>query len=245
MIGTKTATLVVALAVTVAVNSAGAAIISFAGSQLNVDPKITTSGTTDSVGWRNTAPVKTYDLDGDNIIGTDGYDTRSGTSIPSYITGYSHIGSGNPFGYMDDPANPGNNDYRAGFWGANSSSATMFTFSITGTSLNGKKLGVAIQYDAYNTGSQIYTLSQIAGSGSGSVSQTVTALNNGYDWAYFYIEGATAGDTFQMTSAKPATGSINYLSMSALAFDSAPIPEPASLALLGLGGLLMIKPRRA
>ncbi|MCH7229101.1 Ig-like domain-containing protein, partial [Haloferula sp. A504] len=61
-------------------SSATTAAITFVGTQDNMETK----NDDPTVGWRNTTPAKTLDIDGDNIIGTDGYRTSNRSSNPSY-----------------------------------------------------------------------------------------------------------------------------------------------------------------
>lgn len=246
MIKSTLSTLATVAALAIA-TQASAAVITYAGYQDNVDPKETSvPATADSYGWRNPTPAKPLDINGDNIIGTDGYAMRGSTSLPAYITSVTNIsGGGNNFGYMDNPADPtGVDNYHVGFWGSGSSSADLFSFKIQGTDLTGKTLGVAVQYDTYSSGHQTYTLAQTAGVGTDSVTTpALTIANDGYDWAFFYITGAVAGDTFKLSATKPASGAVNYLQWGGVAFDSAAVPEPASFA-LALAGFGMLGFRR-
>ena len=148
--------------------SLNAGDINFTGSQVDVDPKTTSlPGAPDSVGWRNTTPSKPLVIDGDDIIGTDGYFGRAGDSSPTYITSFGTAGGGNPFGYVDNPLDPqGIDTARAGFRGSTSASQDLFWFTITGADLDGQILGVSIMYDAYGSGTQTYELErEMAGLG--------------------------------------------------------------------------------
>jgi hypothetical protein len=229
--------------------SGNAATITYAGFQANVDAKQTSSPVSaDSVGWRNADPVKTYDIDGDNILGTDGYQGRAGNSDASYITSFATTGGGNSFGYVDNPLDPtGIDTARAGFKGSTSTDLDLFSFAITGTDLDGQILGVSIMYDAYGSGQQTYILEQRDGGTGGSVITSDLALlnqgNDGYDWATFEVSGATAGDVFVLRATRTGlAGSAGRVTYSQVAFDT--VPEPSSTALLGLGGLALILRRR-
>ncbi|MCH7228389.1 hypothetical protein MLD59_19775, partial [Verrucomicrobiaceae bacterium E54] len=72
--------LALAAAVLATTGFAQAASINFVGSQDNIETK----NDDQTIGWRNTTPAKTLDIDGDNIIGTDGYRTSNRSSNPSY-----------------------------------------------------------------------------------------------------------------------------------------------------------------
>ena len=235
--------------------ASNAATVAYAGSQLNVDAKQTSlPAVADSIGWRNATTAKPLDVDGDNIIGTDGYTGRASnvapSVIPSYLTFSSITGGGNSFGYFDNPLDPtGIDTARVGFQGTTATSADFFRLTIVGTSLETQVLGLAIQFDTYNGGAgqnQTFTLTQTVGTVGGTgpkTSDPLMILNNGYDWAFFEITGATAGDQFVLSATKGAVGP-QYLQYGQVAFDTAPVPEPSTTALLGLGGLALILRRR-
>ena len=206
----------------------------------------------DSVGWRNASQTKTYDVDGNNVLGTDGYYMRGGTSAVSYLSSYvQNASGGNPFELIDDPANPTSNTFYAGFSGAKAASLKAFTFTI-GTDQLDKTLGVSIHYDAFSSAGKYqekFTLAQTAGVGSDSVTSSNLQINSdGSDWATFYITGAAAGDTFTMTMASTDGTANHWLQFDGVAFDSATtsaVPEPASFALALAGfGLLGFRRRR-
>lgn len=231
-----------------AVSANAAAIISFVGTQTNVDAKEKTLPTVaDSSGWRNSTPSKPLDIDGDNILGTDGYYLRSGntsTSI-SYLTvaGVTNIvGGGNNFGYMDDPSDPtGIDNFRVGFWGTQNAGAQDLASFVIGTSgAVGATIRVGVQFVTYQTGTQTLTLSQTIGGTATDTSTTLTFADDGYDFAFFDIKDAAAGDKFTLSG---ALGTNKYLQYGGLTFDS--IPEPSAALLGGLGMLLLLRRRRA
>ncbi|PXA03431.1 hypothetical protein DDZ13_12110 [Coraliomargarita sinensis] len=229
-------------------NANAQASITYSGEQENVDPKTESLPTEpDSFGWRNPTPVKTFDVDGDNIIGTDGYDGRAGTSLPAYITNYNKSGGGNPFGYVDDPTDPtGIDDARSGFYGG-TDDRDLFWFQIDGSALDGQTLGVSIMFDTFGSGTQTYFLEQRDGGTGGAVltaanSGLLTHDDDGYDWAFFEIDGAVAGDWFVLKSVRGTAGRSTF---SQVAFDTAAVPEPSTFALLaGLLGLASVMLRR-
>lgn len=245
----KTLTSLCAVLLTVA-NPSLAATIMFTGSQENVDPKTTSLPTTpDSFGWRNANPAKPLDIDGDDVIGTDGYSGRAGVDLSgaTYITNFNSTGGGNPFGYVDDPTDPtGIDDARSGFMGSTATVGDLFSFTITGSDLDGQTLGIAIMYDTFGTGTQIYELEQRDGGTGGAVltsasSGALAQNDDGYDWAWFTITGATAGDVFVLKASRGTAGRITY---SQVGFDTAAIPEPSAALLGGLGALLLLRRRR-
>ena len=168
--------------------SANAATLAYVGWQANVEAKqdADPSPTTSSSGWRNSSTTKTYDIDGDNILGTDGWYGRGDASIggavgdylPSYVTPTYNVGSGNVFGFMDNPLDPAGVDtYRTGLWGTasagiyNGTGLDLFGFSVNGTSLESVPLRIGIQFDSWRqAGTMEYHLRQTAGTGSMTVS---------------------------------------------------------------------------
>ena len=71
-----------------------AADIEWIGAEINVDAKQTSGTVTDSLGWRNSTDPKAFDVDGNNIYGTDGYNMRGGTVNPAYISTFTRSGGG-------------------------------------------------------------------------------------------------------------------------------------------------------
>ncbi|MCH7228410.1 Ig-like domain-containing protein [Haloferula sp. A504] len=161
-------------------------------------------------GWRNTTPAKPLDIDGDNILGTDGYHLHNLTSAPSYGTvtvlpGASGFG---PYGSAkwDDPNNPGGADLSGdrlfrqdGGYTVGTLSIPILQFEVTGTDLDGRTLRLGILCDAIadGSGTASYTITQTSGSGTDSVtSDILTYDGNALDVAFFDITGAVAGDVF-------------------------------------------------
>jgi|AntRauTorckE6833_2_1112554.scaffolds.fasta_scaffold11285_3 hypothetical protein len=148
---------------------------------------------------------------------------------------------------MDNPLTPqGVDDALVGFQGNTATTGNLFSITTT-AGLAGKTLGLVVQFDTFGTGLQTYTLEQRVGSTAGALVTSVssTALNNandGYDWAFFTINGAAAGDFFVLTSTRSTAGRITY---GQVAFDTvAIVPEPSVALLGGLGFLLLLRRRR-
>lgn len=233
-------TLITLLALTLTgVASVHAVPIAYTGSQLNVDPKTTSLPTTpDSFGWRNATPVKPLDVDGDNVIGTDGYWGRASNVapnvIPSYLSFNAIVTGGNPFGYFDNPLDPtGIDTARIGFQGTGSVTADLFSVTITVPDLVKQTLGVVVQFDTYGSGTQTYFLEQRDGGVGGSVlasatSGVITNANDGYDWAFFEITGPNNGDVFVLKAVKGTT-SVTY---GQVAFDTEPIPPSGTVIII-------------
>ena len=227
-----------AFAVAAFTGSASAAI-TYVGGQSNLE-----AHTDDpAVGWRNTTTVKTLDIDGDNIIGTDGYDIAGGGPevLPSYVLSATYSGGHNQLkGFMDDPLDPTGADMGAG-WAGNSSGNTIV---FQGSDLATGTLRLGVLYDSdWNLawGTQTFTLTQTVGGSDSVTTPTLTLAGDGLDVAYFDVTGIQDGDTFQLTIAKVAIG---WTHVAGITFDTAPIPEPTTTALLGLGGLALILRRR-
>ena len=96
--------------------AAAAANINYVGVQYDVEDNTTNTPT---AGWRNPTPAKPLDIDGDNILGSDGYDIYfKKASNPSYATiGYPYPNRNNAtLALWDNPASPTGNDYNGGFY---------------------------------------------------------------------------------------------------------------------------------
>jgi hypothetical protein len=235
--------------------SAHAAGVSFVGVDLNVDLPAPADGTVNQPGgWRTATDTKAFDIDGDNVYGTDGYFLRGGTDTSASFldagSAFELVGGGNPFGAMDNPANPtGLDDFAAGFWGSRATgSLDLFSFTVAGTDLDGKTLRVGVHTDVFQNGDNTvtYTWTQTAGTGGGTAtsSEVTTGVNDGYDFVFFDIDGAVAGDQFtlSMIDATPASGD-NWNQYNGVVFDV--VPEPSSFGLLaGMFGLTWVMLRR-
>ena len=236
----KTTMSLAALAVAAFIGSASAAI-TYVGNQYNMEEFTNDTG----VGWRNASTAKSFDIDGDNIIGTDGYDFAGDStvaSLPSYVASVTGSGGHGDLnrGLIDDPTDPSGADIGTGWHGSGSE-----TIVFQGNSLATETLRLSVLYDGtwdFAYGTQTFTLTQTVGGGSDSVtSPTLTLAGDGLDVASFDITGIQDGDTFQLTSNKV---DISWSLISGVAFDTAAVPEPSTTALLGLGGLALILRRR-
>jgi hypothetical protein len=226
--------------------SANAATIMHAGGQSNFEAHTNDA----TVGWRNATTLKPLDGDGDNILGTDGYDL-SGSSAPLALPSYvlSSVVSGNhnqTRGSVDDPLNPTGADIAGGWSGGSGASGTFGTFVFQGSSLVTETLRLGVLYDSdWNlaNGTQTFTLTQTSGVGTDSVTTPILTLaNDGVDVAFFDVTGIQDGDTFVLSYTDVA---IDWAHIGGVTFDTVVVvPEPTTTALLGLGGLALILRRR-
>lgn len=234
------------------VGAANAANIDYVDVDYNVDAVANKDGSENKPGgWRTTTDVKAFDIDGDNVYGTDGYFLRGGdtTGSVSYIdstTLYGGLG-GNNFGAMDNPADPtGFDDFQVGFWGKNTTgSFDAFDFTIAGSDLDGQTLRLGVHFDGYSSNpGLIFTLSQTAGAGSQTVtSPALISAGDGYDFAFFDISGATAGDKFVLSISDDTPTVGNWMTFDGVVFDTV-VPEPSAAFLVGGLGLLVLFRRR-
>jgi hypothetical protein len=201
-------TLFAVLGLVLALAPAAQAAVSYVGNQDDIE----SAANTTSSGWRNATPTKTFDIDGDNIMGSDGYQMFEGgttgiTGLPGYIASVtrltSHVGtsgSGGSFGIMDDPADPtGNDTIYFGLWFDVSDTPVdpLFSFVIQGNALDGQTLRIGLTYDSYNlSGSQTLRVTQTVGGTTFADSAVLTWNDDGLDVASFDLTGVVAGDTF-------------------------------------------------
>jgi hypothetical protein len=242
-------TLAVVAGLALAAGSANAAVVAYVGSQLNFE-----SRTDDpAVGWRNATTTKTFDIDGDNIFGTDGYQTmgNSTASLPGYITSVAITAPNSNGGFvvLDNPANPlGADISNSGVWHDNNSFGSGYgsLFSITFGAVvpSDQTTRITMFFDTYNaSGNQTYRVTQTVGGSGTAVSPTLIWATDGIDAASFDLSNVASGDVFIVESNSPA----GFSHAGAVTFDSitiAAIPEPSSTALLGLGGLALLLRRR-
>ena len=202
-----------ALASAFSISSAGAVTIDYAGVQFGVEDSTTNTLTT---GWRNPTPAKPLDIDGDNILGSDGYLIYfNRISNPSYATiattGY--INRNNAPVNWDDPTDPTGADFTAGGFyhdasaGLGVMSGQLLSFVITNPLPVGETLRLGVLFDVTSSGTASYTLTQTVG-GSSSVTTPVFAFDaQALDVAFFDISSVSVGDTFviQATSISGST----------------------------------------
>lgn len=191
------------------IDSASAAI-TFVGTQLDLENLLANDAT---VGWRNTTPSKPLDIDGNHIIGSDGWRLRNTSQNPPYATAsiVTGVGSNNVANtFIDSPANPSGPDVTVGVLhdtaaGAGVESTPLLQFVITGAVPAGETLRVGILFDTSNSGNTAkYSLKQTVG-GSVSATTPVYPWNAQLDVSYFDLTGIEVGDTFVVTSTTIST----------------------------------------
>ena len=111
----------------------------------------------------------------------------------------------------------------------------------------GFRLGVLADNLSPNNVPSVIRLSGPGGGNSGLVS--LTANNNGdNDWYFFDILGGTNGDVISLHLTRNSLGLTASHGLGGIVFDSlpepAPIPEPCSLLLIGLGTVILMSRKR-
>ena len=221
---TKFASLFVALTAAAFVPSAGASVITYAGSQTDLGP-----------GWRTATVGKPLDIDGDNVFGTDGYDMVNRPAVtPSYVGSMAILTTTFPgnggYAQIDDPTNlpglfvTGTMNPNPGVGG----SANLFQFTLNANAA-GRTIRVGLMVDnldiaAFNATSLTLVQTSGAGASSGPVATTSSIFNDRIpDWLFFDITGAAAGDTFVIQGVAGVEGTAT---LGGVSFDSLP-PLPA------------------
>lgn len=209
---------------------------------------------TTGANWRTTTTAKsaTFDPNGDNIYGNDGYfvgqtdlgapnsNIETGRFIQSNPTYVSSIASGGAFFVSDNYIDFDNASLTPGASVTDVNGAlyynsgVKFTFDLSADS--NFVLAVLVGLNPGSGTPTEITLDQTVG---GSATATASAPSGDFDrYVFFEIDGV-AGDTFTVSTTSDSDSGI-----SGIAFETVPIPEPSSTALLGLGGLALILRRR-
>lgn len=243
--------LIPALALALASGRSNAATISYLGVQTDVE-----SYADDAAGWRTSTTLKSYDPDGDQVLGTDGYQLfpNNSVNLPAYISslagapGVSGWAGSPGYALVDNPT--GGADIFSGVYYFNGvpggETRDMFSFTFAGTipPLLTVHLMAGASDNANTTANTSFTVAQTTG-GSSSVNVPLVASSStfsGPDWYSFEIAGATAGDVFTVRITNDGVNAQN-LQVGGIAFDA--IPEPTAAAqLLGLAAVCLIVRRR-
>lgn len=194
------------------------------------------------------------DADRSSSDGTIGsWDTVNGISAPSTTLQFFDGDSPSQVGFHNNGANPGtfdvNNNMTAGGWD------TTITLVVGGVDINLTDLVIDIKLTNGSGGSQ--TTGSKSGSeaveffdvGNSSIGSATTGTI-GYPTVEYQrtldLSGITlsAGQTYTMVISARGTGFGHHKALDAIELNGTAIPEPGSLALLGLGGLIIARRRR-
>ena len=223
-----------------ATNSSNGSVTTFSLARTNATtttgaPELTYAGTHDSMGsaWRTAATVKPLDLDGNNVLGTDGYYVRNNlrSSQPEYVASSWHTGSGyNHSGYadIDDPdvVPPGTATITVGTSNPTGDDIRIFSFVLGGTVPGRFRVGVMMDgLDAaqYNPG-EVYMQEIGGGAVQSSKVDTTGGLYNDTnpDWIFFDVIDFPVGSEVGVYASR---GVQTTATLQAFAFDSAVPPR--------------------
>lgn len=219
--------------------------------------------------WSSAATVKSQDIDGNNIYGSDGYiimntaNDTGGTSAvlfsalassPSYTSAISYTGAGagssGSFNGSEDALAPdGVAIVNVGYAGLDGSSADaiqeLFSYTMNRDMAAGETIRVGVIADSLGDPSiGITSLRMVAGATNADATMVTNDHNGSMDMYFFDITGLSNGDDIEIWGSN-GTGNTRA-TIGGVTFDSivTPVPEPSSTALLGLGGLALILRRK-
>jgi YVTN family beta-propeller protein len=197
------------------------------------DGQLSYTGTQFSVGsaWRTLSLAKPFDLDEDNVLGSDGYyviGNNQRTNQPAYVASWSQptstYGGSSGYAYIDDPAvvPPGTATIYSGTANPSGSDVLIFSFVLGATAPEHFRLGMmmdGVDNASYNPDS--VQLKVIGGGGlqTAVISTTGASYNDSNpDWLFFDVINFSAGSEIGVYS----SGGFNTLQ--AFAFDRAANP---------------------
>jgi fibronectin-binding autotransporter adhesin len=180
-------------------------------------------------GWRTSSVQKPLDIDGDNVLGTDGYYMVNLPAVlPDYVSQAAILTSTSPgdpsYAFIDDPTRPGNL-FETGTMNpvpGPGTSANLFSFTVN-SAVAGRWIRIGLMVDNLDSASFNATSLEVvrtngAGGSSGSIATTSTILNDRVpDWLFFDIPASAAGDTFIISGVGGAGGTAT---LGGVAFDS-------------------------
>lgn len=228
------------------IGNASAADIWYVGVNTNIDSSAD-DGTT--VGWHSSGNAKSLDLDGDNVLGTDGWIycvagnnglNNPARSLPSYFTDSNGVGwdvltsnfSEVPDGIFTDYPTPvtGPNPPQAqteAWWGwaVNVKDMFQFTFNTNATELASKTLRVGLLFGINPRASvtspfeQTFSITQTVGGSTNAVSPALYNNLTDLNAAFFDLENVSEGDTFVINA--NTYGSGGFPTLVGVTFDDA------------------------
>ncbi|HEX4122237.1 MAG TPA: choice-of-anchor Q domain-containing protein [Verrucomicrobiae bacterium] len=181
-------------------------------------------------GWRTPSVSKPLDIDGDNILGSDGYYlVNLPPVLPAYISQATILTSTSPgdpnYASVDDPTHPGSlfGTGTMNPFPGSGSSADLFSFEISTNAVpNILRVGLMVDNldDAgYNAASLELLLANGAGAVTGQVATISSSFNDRTpDWVFFDIQGPESGDVFLV---RGTGGPYGAATLGGVAFDSA------------------------
>lgn len=181
------------------------AAITYVGTQFDIE----STGNDPTVGWRNTTPKKPMDIDGDDILGTDGW--RMGTvgqtvSDPPYLKTAKTAPNGNAHGRWDNPDDPSGDDTNQGVLhdskaGTGDTTKPLVTFTITEDFPEDRVLRVGLLFDVQGgPNTATYTITQTFGGTATATTPVHTWTGERLDVAFFDLTDLRKGYQFQVTS---------------------------------------------
>ena len=252
-------------ALTCFAGSAAAATVATAGSDIDVSASAPDGGGY----WRTAAAAKPNDIDGDNILGTDGFryvtDNPGGnglndvvSSAPSYasldnLVTNNFRGNGN-YTNIDNPAG---GILRSGTYNpvdaaisAEGSFISFGTIDFTSAAIAGQTVRIGLMVD--NLDNIIFNSHFLRLSSDGLNFDVATTAesdldNQNPDWYYWDVSDFAAGDQIEVfaTSSEGNPQQTAFpATIGAFSFDSVVVPEPSTGSLIGLCALALATRRR-
>ena len=204
-------------------------------------------------GWRSGAVPS--DIDGNGVLGSDGYVFVRGPVeliSPSYGTltdlGTSVYNGNGSYILVDDPLTtpgPTPTQVLSGTWNGGGFDVKRATLTMNRDMLAGETIRVGPMVDnldGVNWNPSSIRVTDSTGGDSGQIVLADPTENRIPDWYYVDVTGLSNGDTVDFYASQGINGGAT---LGAVSLDSVVIPEPGSLALLGLGGLLIARRRRS